>query len=244
MRFISKRALVALVAVLALSAASAASASAALPEFGGSTFPVQYTFSSSGGVTFKATDAGSYVICTGGTAEGEITGAKTLTARFDFKGCYYADNEGGGMACTTKGASVGEIKSESLKGSLVYISKANKEVGIVFNPYEQAKELKEIVPPSTFAASFVCAERGAPSIGIAIRNGVTVPVTSLNTLTKSYTLKFAVSENKQVPAEYENAAGEKVRNLLETSFREESFATGGMETAGTLNMQKSIEVKG
>jgi hypothetical protein len=244
MRFITKRALVALVAVLALSVASAASASAALPEFGGSTFPVKYSFASNQKVTFSATDAGAYVICTGGgTAEGEITGAKALTARFDFKGCYYALTVGGEMACTTKGASVGEIKSESLKGSLVYISKANKEVGIVFNPYEQAKELKEIVPPPTFA-TFVCAESGGPQYGIAIRNGVTVPVTSLNTLTKSYALKFAVSENKQVPAEYENAAGEKVRNLLETDIREEGFATGGMETAGTLNLQKSIEVKG
>lgn len=246
MQFISKRALVALIAVLALSAASAASALAALPEFGASTFPVKYTFASSRNVTFSAEGDNSYITCTGGgTAEGEITGAKALTARFDFKGCTYAFGSGGENGCATEGASLREIRSESLKGSLVYISKASKEVGIVFNPYEKAKEFKELAPPPTFA-TFVCNEGGG-KFKMTLRNGVTVPVASLNTLTKSYALKFAVSKDLQVPAEYENAGGEKVRNLLETNLTDEGggfWISGGMETAGTFTTQKDIEVKG
>jgi hypothetical protein len=236
-----------LIAALAVSGVGVSAASAALPEFGTSSFPVAYAFTSSQATKFEVTAVGSYITCTGVSAEGRITGAKALTANFDLTNCTYEFGSGGENGCTSKGANLREIRSESLKGSLVYIAKASKEVGIVFNPYEKAKEIgKELPPPPPTFATFVCGEGRSIKYTMTLRNGVIVPVTSLNTLTKSYKLKFAVSGGLQVPATYENASGEKVRNLLETDLTDEgrTFYEGGMETAGTLTTANNIEVKG
>jgi hypothetical protein len=234
MRSISKRALPALVAVFALSATAAATASAALPEFSGATFPVNYAMTISHEVRFSSKEEFVHITCERGGAEGQITGAKTLTAKFRFNGCK-ATGVGGAVTCTTKGAASGEIRSETVQGAPVYTSKASKEVGIDFNIYEP----KKLLLP-TFA-DFSCGESAVQS-----RNGMIVPVTSLNKLATSYALNFKVdASGVQTPAQYENEAGEKIRNALGITWPGgATFFEGGMTAETTLTTTKSIEVKG
>jgi hypothetical protein len=236
MRTMSKRVLLALTSVLALAAMTTAAASAALPEFSGATFPVSYAMTTSHHeVHFYSNETTAYVVCEGGgEASGQITGAKTLTAKFAFHGCK-AVGVGGTVTCTTKGATSGEIRSETVQGAPVYTAKASKAVGIDFNIYEPKK-----LGIPTFA-DFSCAE-----FKFQTRSGMIAPVTSLNKPATSYALNFKVDSSRiQTPALFENEAGETVRNVLGITWPSEAFfAEGGMTAETTLLTAKSIEVKG
>jgi hypothetical protein len=229
MRSTRRTVIAALTAALALAVIGSASASAALPEFTGAVLPKAYE-TSLGKVTFELNLSGAEgnaISCQSGSDAGKITGHKTLTAKFAFKNCHPVGYPR--ITCTTAGAASGEIKTGELNASLVYISKANKEVGIDFNPYEKEKELEYGQP--TFAL-FNC--EGAREI---ISRAVIVPITPINTSTTKFTLTFAQKQGVQKPTKYENEEGKLVTNTLQGTFQGggEMFEMG-MEVAGTPTM--------
>jgi hypothetical protein len=221
MRSISKRALVALVAVLALSAMAAATASAALPEFSGSyvsgdTFGVK-----TGGITITQED-NLTMTCSSGSGRGSITGPKTLEAKLVLKGC---ENRVG-QKFTSPGLLPGEIETRELKSVLAYTSKANKEVGIVFN-----------------AAGGTFATFNAGSYKCEIAGGVIAPVTTLNKKYESFALELSMLGDHQAITQYENEAGKMITQIPYVSFGEGLYwgtMTGKVELK---SFESSIEVK-
>jgi hypothetical protein len=228
----------ALVAMVALGSLAAASASASLPEFTGP-FPIRHE-ASYGEVKFETT-TGSRLECSnapghGGTGTGEITAAKTITLKLTLKGCKYASL----YACKTEGASEGEIRTGSIKGTLVYLAKATKEVGIAFNPYEP-KTLEEAKVPPTTLASINCSNAAA----ITLRRTLLGHVRPVNTATTGFEQWFAQNNGQQTPSKYENE-GAEWSGVAEVAVNAGSFKEAGFQTnrpESKLFTEKVTEVK-
>jgi hypothetical protein len=116
----------ALLAVLVLSALAASSASAALPEF----IPRKgVKFTSSKGTLLIQKEGVPYANCPNGSITGEIVGAKEIRAHLK-----YEYGETCGLFCENLRPT---FESRELKGTLGYITKAKREVGIHFAPVEE-----------------------------------------------------------------------------------------------------------
>jgi len=122
--------LVVLIALLAASACASAVASAEPPELRSSSFPIKYEGTISEPATWEVPGGNQQFKCaSGSTSEGEITGAKTVTAVMHFRGCRVT---GVNSWCTSEGAKTGEIVTQPLEGTVV--SAPNFAVAIVFKP--------------------------------------------------------------------------------------------------------------
>jgi hypothetical protein len=118
------------VAILVLGAVTSASALAALPEFS-TRNGAKYIVTQSGEGTLSTAKSGS-IKCKNGSGTGEVTGAKTATAKVNFKECKESVFN---TACKTTGAGANEIQSVLLKGTLYYIKATTPiEVGIELSP--------------------------------------------------------------------------------------------------------------
>jgi hypothetical protein len=93
----------------------------------GKLLPLEWNASKFGTTTWAV--SGKSFSCTGGESKGHATGSKTVQAKYVFTGCSAA-----GLACQTAGHAEHEIVTEELQGTLVYISKSAKTVGIVYKP--------------------------------------------------------------------------------------------------------------
>jgi hypothetical protein len=221
-----------MVMVTAIGSLGAASASASLPEFSSATYPTDFIMQTAK-VTLDSSEVSANIVCElSGVAEGDITGPKTFTARFKFKGCK-AKGVGGTVVCTTSGQEAGIIRSELLKGAPVYTNKTTKQVGLDFNISENGFV--------STVAKFSC---GGHSVTWS--NGAIAPVTSLNKPAKTYSLNFAVGQGGiQTPAMFESEAGKLIRNVPEITWPSEVFfSAGGVTAATTLTASREVEVKG
>jgi hypothetical protein len=203
MRHKSRTALAALVAVFAISAVAAASASAAYPEFvpgEGESFPIGLSLSKSAHTSrIHAAAPVGLEECASLAFKGEISGAKAYALTAELGGCGY----GGTSACSTKGAESGTIVLSG-SGSPVYIEKATKKVGILFNLHE--------------------VEVSCGGFGFRLRHSIVIPVSPVNTKTSALTL--SIKEGRSLQNEYrsyENEKGEKVSAYLQESWSREGW---------------------
>jgi hypothetical protein len=127
-----------IVAMLTLGAFAAAPAFAELPEFwkGGAAIGANTA------ISFKATSVNGLKLrirlqaeltCAAGTSAGATKGPKEITnVVIKFTTCKKGTGLGA-LTCTSPGAVAGEIKTASLRGVLVYITKVPVKVGVVFS---------------------------------------------------------------------------------------------------------------
>src|ERR1700689_257609 len=221
MRSKFKAMFVALLAVTALGAVASASASAAAkaPIFAKSSggYPVKFSAGEEPEGVWNTGNATFH--CSRSRVTGEITSEKKVTATIVFTEC-----ASGGSTCANEGGTGGEIKSNALEGTLVFISKATKTVGVVFKSK----------PGGARVSRFRC----AGSIG-EVQGSVIAAITPVNTKTKHFTLTFVQESGKQTPTEYENEEGVKVKTALETTWASPS---GGWHSLGwELNPQITTE---
>jgi hypothetical protein len=192
MRHKSRTIFAALVAVFTLGAVASASASAALPEFvpgTGAKFPIAFQDAagarSSG---FSSYSDGIAPRCEGSQVKGEITAAKVASVTLELTGCHYATAE-----FWSEGQKQGTIVLPG-KGTLVYIDKAEKKVGIL-------DELK---------TTHLETEEGFEA---EIKGKLVIPITPLNTSTTKFALPIhSSSKNADIQEyrSYENEKGEVV----------------------------------
>ncbi len=112
-----------LVAVLAVAATTASVAAAALPEF---TPPFPNMFTSTSKATTLETVGKTKLKCTADTNKGEVTGPSTALVTISFTGCAIVH----GPRCQSPNGVAGEIITDGLLGTLGYISRVPKEVGL------------------------------------------------------------------------------------------------------------------
>jgi hypothetical protein len=188
---------------------------AGLPEFvpgPGEGFPIKAEFTSDSTQSFIENTSGNLFVgtCHGVKVKGELTGAKSGSFTIESAHC-----ESGSKECTTVGAAEDhEVLTGS--GSLVYINKATKVVGIVLT-----------VNPSEIKCG---------STKIKVEGGLNIPVTPLNTATSKVDLSITCRlTGKQQYSSYENEKGEKVNDYFFTNF-----GTGYLESC--LNVSEEIKL--
>jgi hypothetical protein len=191
-----KRVLVMSMATLALTAVASASASAALPEFvhgAGEAFPIPIELKSNGETPalFESV-AFRFGECKGVSIKGEITGAKTVPLTLELEHCRSGIEEG----CHTVG-SQNEVFSGN--GSLVYIKKATKQVGVVLKLTE---------------GHMLCGTQELRTQGALV-----IPITPINTKTSTLDVTLSGEQGKSKFEFYENEKGESVRARLEIELK-------------------------
>jgi hypothetical protein len=173
-----------LAVICAISAITVSSASAALPEVvPNPTFKTPATFEGVvGWGTFESNRSRIVMQCHG-TIKGDFFNAKEVNATLEFTRCGPNNFE--------------TVKSEPLKGTLGYINKTTKQVGLRLEP----------VTGNTWAKSFFL--YGNPLLGKLI--GYISPINTKATL---FELQYRGKEGIQSPTEFEGALkGEKNQQL-------------------------------
>lgn len=179
------------ISVVLASVVFVSSALAALPEFETSSFPV--TFTSTSVLPLEPELNGMVlgilvkVVCKMDTSDGEIpspTTQRNIKAK-------YTECRSNGSACTTSGQAVGTIVSGSLAGTLGYISKVTKTVGIELKP-----------EAGTEFAKFTCS--GLP--GAVVTGCLIGELTPVNKMATSYLALFEAVGETQVPSKLEGGA--------------------------------------
>jgi hypothetical protein len=191
MRFKSRGVLLALVAVFVMSVVGSASASAALPEFvpgEGAKFPITVEYSNWHPTGIMESGGSIWSSCKGLKAKGEITSAKTMPLTFELENCNW----------TSEGYKK-EVEVYAGSGSLVYVNKATKQVGLAFK-----LNLGDM-------------KRG--EVDIKTRGTIVIALTPINTKTSTLDVVVTGERGKQEPREYENEKGEKKRGSFEFEFR-------------------------
>jgi hypothetical protein len=218
------------VAALALGAVASASASAALPEFAlssGEKFPVTIEGSTSSGYSgIEARNGSLWGACVGAKTKGEITGAKAISLTLELASCGETSHH-----YHTKGAPVGTIVVSGT-GTLVYISKATKAVGVLFTP----KETKVY-------------EDGGSETGASFEfwGNIVVPVTPIDTKTSKFELPFRKGKGagEQEFTKYENEKGEvKSATLIQYIGGYEGVADLYIDNNYSLTASKSLTIEG
>jgi hypothetical protein len=198
-------------AVVALSAVLASAASA-LPAFN----PGAFTFTGESGTGTLTTLSGFTITCKSDTIlEGSVSGGTTFTVGdVHFKGCTFL-----GLEVNTKGDAAGIILLGKLKGSVCYISKAEKKVG-AFLELEKTVVIEAVGSKSEVKGSLV---------------GELKPV---NTKTKAYTLVFSQSKGDAS----QQCEGKTASLLTKTPTGKEFEGSGlGGEDKLTASIETTLE---
>jgi hypothetical protein len=220
-----------LTATLALSAVAANSAFGEKPEFLFPSGGTKRQFSSIEGEGKFVTRKGEDVRCRGGsTSTGEVSGPKTASdILITYTGC--TGNVLGEEDNCQTGTVTGEIKTFDLLGRLGFISKAKKEVGILFNP-ETGKANN---PRNLFAEIECVSKNGARKNYIRIKGSIIGAITPVNTLiepggtTEFAEITFKETSGKPEIKNFENEPVNQFLTLTVVTTKEEVKETGGEE---------------
>jgi hypothetical protein len=178
--------------------------------------------SSSESISFAAEDGLTPSVCEGVKVKGEITGAKAASLTADFEGCH--EHRLTAETCHSVGAASGVIVTSG-SGSLVYLNKATKQVGVVLSVSEVNIECKG-------------------GIIWKLKGTVISPITPINTETTKYELRYrAKSDGIEEFTSYENEKGGQTNTELKVSLGS-GWASVSLEEGEALKLtaSKSLEI--
>jgi hypothetical protein len=182
-------------------------------------------YSGAAGTSVWAAKNSSSFICEGVEVNGKATGSKTVNGKFVFKGC----NSG---SCKSPTGKEGEVVTEELQGTLVYIAKSAKTVGIVFRPQT-----------GSALATFRC----EGTVYRELRGSIIVPVGPPNLKRLGFEEKTLglTGEGAQLITEYENGRGEKIHAGMEANWPSPEFwnALGWGVGEFFVNTNKEVEIQ-
>jgi hypothetical protein len=207
-----------------------AGASAASPvlEFvpHGASLPVSFT-TEGGPVIAELAGFSKVVHCTGSAGQGEITGARTAVAKYEFTGCVAQTGSMLEAKCKSEGApNPEEIRTGSIAAELVYLDQAKREVGILLNP------------GGGIYMTFECGGESTEARGPFLSS-----VTPVDEAASSFTATLTESNALQTPDEYENAGGEKLKATPEGNREGAGWVTTGVASAITVHPSTPIEIR-
>jgi hypothetical protein len=223
-------ALLSLVAVLSLGSmqavgATAASAATNTPRFA-EQLPASYSFSGKESV-FENT-AGTKYACQSVSGVTELVSWSALSTTLRFKGCS-AKVTGFTFPCTSTGAPSGEIVSNSLTASLVYLSSTKHEVMLDFAQGGSGKTL----------AAFSCGSQA-----FQLNGSFLARANPINTPTAAFQLSAKGSKGSQELTQYEGSNGEKLSAKSELCFNGSCSQADANLTGFELLSQKITWISG
>jgi hypothetical protein len=199
-------------------------------------------FTAAGGTgvlfVFAAPGSEEKVECVSVSATGEATGAKTLgNVLVTFKGCELL-----GTKCENQ-ATEGEITVRPLKGTLGYIHKASKEVGVLLTPVKTKGEFAEFVCSGGAIHTTV----GIGPIGKQFYPGgggdaIISPITPVNQMTPEFTQVYSAKEGKNIPERFEGGKPALLETQI-TSSEEAPWFAAGEEVTTVATPEEAVEIK-
>ena len=175
-----------------------------------------------GGVTFSGgavkleTPAKKVVSCKAAAGKGHVVASGLTGVSLAFTDC-----EKEHSACTSAGATAGEVRTSALSGLLAWEKKGKKAA------------LDLSAAPHALFAGFTCASQAEE-----LQGSVIVPIKSSKASTAT-ALKFKESKGIQKPSEYETAEGVKVKDSLLIGGVSEAI---GLSGTITLTSEEALEV--
>ncbi len=215
----SRTMLVAFATVLTIAALTAAGASAALPEFAPSNhkYPDRFTFSSSEAKFEDA--AGARGTCEGVRGLGSIVGPKEVDATMQLRNCKF----GTSPCYNTTVGSEKYIQSVALVGTLGYVTKETKVVGLRLEPESKTAEFAQ------FKCGLLALELGRKLIG---------DVSPVNKLLKEFSLNYAQSKGVQLSNQLEGGlSGEQLHWTYSSEWED-----WGLETSPKIATETTGEI--
>jgi hypothetical protein len=180
---------------------------------------------SSGAVTLE-TVGKAKVKCAASQGSGEYTGAKSATLGVTLTGC---KAEAGKQACSSAGASEGEIVASGLAATLGFVE-ANETEGVV----------KDVVGwDLAHEPSLIAAQCGASKEALTVTGSVIAPVSAVDKMLASYTLKAKATKGKQSPEEFE----EEPKDTLSASFAGGAAEQAGLTASVKVGDEEKLEFK-
>lgn len=159
------------------------------------------------------------VECQTETSVGEFSGTKEVKNTIvTFKGC-----EAAGDACSTSESAPGELVTKPLEGVIGWENKATKKVG--FDLYPAGK--------TGLFIEFACS-----GLTFAVRGSVIVPLTKIDKMLTSMTLKYKATKGKQQVERFEN----EPIDVLETTYKGLPYAQSGQTITTTLKAEEPLEL--
>ncbi len=171
------------------------------------------------------TTGGKKVKCTSSTAQGEYTGTKSATLGVTLNGCAIVK----GGTCQSGGAGAGEITASGLSAQLGFIK--DVEENGEFHP--------SVGWDLTHSPTIVSAECGTGKESLVVTGSVIAPISTLDKMTASYTLKYSQAAGKQSPEAFE----EEPNDTLSASFGGGAGEQTGLATTVKVSNEEKLEVK-
>jgi len=165
------------------------------------------------------------ITCNSGSAQGEYTGAKTLTVTLTLSGC---ERPSGHEPCQSIGGSSGQITTNALQGEYGFISSGKKlSVGLDLE-HEPA------------LASFECATAALPGKELINLEGSAIgPIKKLDAMVPSFTVTYKATAGRQVPEQFEGTP----KDTLLTAIVGGSSEQTGLTATLTLTNEERLEIK-
>jgi hypothetical protein len=182
------------------------------------------TLSTSSGKTTLQTVGGAAITCSHSTGSGQYTGLKTATATITLTGCQVAASK---QACQSSGAGAGEIVTSPLAG----------ELGFIEDAYEGEDLHVSVGLDLKHAPTLLSAECGGEALSVA--GSVIAPISSLDKMATSFTLKFKAAGGIQQPEQFE----EEPKDTLLSTLGAGSPEQAGLTSTGKIKNGEKLEIK-
>ncbi len=178
-------------------------------------------FSTKGGVGTLATLSGVTVTCKTQESGGEFTSPKTVgSVVVRFSSC-----ESAGFLCSTEGAKAGEIVTNNLEGRIGFENKLKKKVAF------------DLFPTAADAGLYVTFNCGV-ALHITVGGSVLVPLTPVDKMLTTLTLKYSAKAGKQKPEHFEG----EPNDVLITEINGKKPEQSGITITSTQTAEEALEV--
>jgi hypothetical protein len=182
------------------------------------------TFTTSSAKTTLTSVGGSSVTCSHSTGSGQYTGLKTATATITLTGCQLAASK---QACQSSGAAAGEIVTSPLSG----------ELGFIEDAYEGDDLHVSVGLDLEHAPTLLSAECGGEALSVG--GSVIAPISSLDKMTSTFTLRFTAAGGKQKPESFEEEPNDTLLSTLGSGPAEQA----GLTSTGKIANGEKLEIK-
>jgi hypothetical protein len=165
------------------------------------------------------------ITCSSGSAQGEYTGSKTLTATITLSGCERPSSH---EPCQSIAGSSGQIVTNALEGEYGFITSGRKiSVGL---------DLKH----EPALATFECTTAALPGKELVKLEGSVIgPIKKIDSMVSSFTVTYKATAGKQLPEAFEDGAKDTLVSAVVAGSSEQT----GLTATLTLTNEERVEIK-
>jgi hypothetical protein len=184
-------------------------------------------FTTEGKTATLETIAKAKVKCLESHGSGEYTGTKTATFSTTFTGCELTSTK---EACQSSGQGSGTVVANGLQG----------ELGFVEDKIVESNQAVVLGWDLMHEPTVISAECGVAKEALTVTGSVVAPLSAINKMLPSYTLKLKASGGLQLPEGFE----EEAKDTLSATIGSIGPEQAGLTSAIKVNNSEKLEIKG